>query len=350
MKQTLLFTLLSVFSLSIFAQNDIFISEYIEGSGNNKAIELYNPTDHAISLSAYILVRFSNGEGYPSDPKTTNGGYLQLQGTINAGECFVIVNGQTEDNEFSPACSPELQALADQLDHDYPAPTYMNGNDALAILKDNGSGQYIPVDLFGQIGVSAMNDSYGWSYVKDSTLTYTMSGNEVTATITDYIVPLKANDHSTSGPFWMAWSKDHSLIRKPNVTHGVTQNPTLFSISEEWDTLPAVHQGDTIWTYKDIWTNLGHHTYGTGISEKTSGKININVYPNPVTDNSFSVSSVKTIKSVLVYNVIGKVIYSAEDLMTKSVAVYLDNPSKGIYMVMTVFDDNTTSAHKVIIK
>jgi hypothetical protein len=275
---------------------------------------------------------------------------LQLQGTINAGKCFVIVNGQTEDNQYSPACDPNLQALADQLDHNYPAPTYMNGNDALAIIKKDANGDYtVAVDIFGQIGVSAMANSYGWSYVKDSTLTYTMNDKEVTATISNYIVPLKANDNSTSGPFWMAWSKDHSLIRKPEVTHGVTGNQT-FNITEEWDTLPAVHQGDTLWTYKDIWTNLGIHNYGTGISEKTGNRINITIYPNPVTNNSFSVSASKVIKSVVVYNVIGKIIYSAENVMSKSVAVYLDNPSKGIYMVMSVFNDNTSNAHKVIIK
>lgn len=41
--------------------DDIFISEYVEGWSNNKAIELYNPTDAAIDLSDYRLERYSNG-------------------------------------------------------------------------------------------------------------------------------------------------------------------------------------------------------------------------------------------------------------------------------------------------
>jgi len=49
-----------------------------------------------------------------------------------------LVNGQTTSTSSSPACSPVLQALANQLDHDYPAPTYMNGNDAIALIKTPG--------------------------------------------------------------------------------------------------------------------------------------------------------------------------------------------------------------------
>ena len=37
------------------------MSEYIEGWSNNKAIEIYNPTDAAIDLSDYRLERYSNG-------------------------------------------------------------------------------------------------------------------------------------------------------------------------------------------------------------------------------------------------------------------------------------------------
>ena len=41
--------------------DNVFISEYIEGWGNNKAIEVYNPTSAAIDLSDYRLERYSMG-------------------------------------------------------------------------------------------------------------------------------------------------------------------------------------------------------------------------------------------------------------------------------------------------
>ena len=52
------------FSVTTSAQTcyDIFISEYLEGTGNNKGIELFNPTNETIDLSMYTLQRWSNGE------------------------------------------------------------------------------------------------------------------------------------------------------------------------------------------------------------------------------------------------------------------------------------------------
>jgi predicted extracellular nuclease len=42
-------TALLFLSIASFGQcSDLFISEYVEGSGNNKALEIYNPTNAAI--------------------------------------------------------------------------------------------------------------------------------------------------------------------------------------------------------------------------------------------------------------------------------------------------------------
>ena len=59
-----------------------------------------------------------------------------MQGFLQPYTTHFLVNGQITSTETSPACDPALQALAQQLDHDYPAPTYMNGNDAIALFKD----------------------------------------------------------------------------------------------------------------------------------------------------------------------------------------------------------------------
>lgn len=40
---------------------DLIISEYVEGSGNNKYIEVYNGTGAAVNLADYQLQLFSNG-------------------------------------------------------------------------------------------------------------------------------------------------------------------------------------------------------------------------------------------------------------------------------------------------
>jgi uncharacterized protein len=40
---------------------DLFFSEYVEGSSNNKALEIYNPTTQTVTLSLYSVKLYSNG-------------------------------------------------------------------------------------------------------------------------------------------------------------------------------------------------------------------------------------------------------------------------------------------------
>ncbi|HET8798214.1 MAG TPA: lamin tail domain-containing protein, partial [Thermoanaerobaculia bacterium] len=72
-------------ALPLLATHDVLISEYVEGTSNNKAIELYNPTASAINLSTgqYRLEYFFNGSG-------TAGTTITLTGSIPAGGVYVI--------------------------------------------------------------------------------------------------------------------------------------------------------------------------------------------------------------------------------------------------------------------
>jgi predicted extracellular nuclease len=55
------------------AAADLFISEYVEGSGLNKAIEIYNPTGAAVDLSDYELRVYLAGAASPSHSVTLSG-------------------------------------------------------------------------------------------------------------------------------------------------------------------------------------------------------------------------------------------------------------------------------------
>lgn len=71
---------------------DLFISEYVEGStGNNKYIEIYNPTSEAIDLSAYAIDLNTNGGAtWSKDGGYSN--YSELSGTIAAKSTIVYKN------------------------------------------------------------------------------------------------------------------------------------------------------------------------------------------------------------------------------------------------------------------
>ena len=93
----------SILTCGLFAQNctDLFISEYVEGSSNNKALELYNPTNEAIDLSKYSLSRWSNGATTPLN--------TVLSGTIEALiKETQMVKGTKPLYGMAGMCSPTL--------------------------------------------------------------------------------------------------------------------------------------------------------------------------------------------------------------------------------------------------
>ena len=110
---------------------DLFFSEYIEGSSSNKALEIFNPLDVAVDLSNYKVVVYSNGSA-------TYGNNVVLSGTLNPGEVFVIYNSSAD-----AAIIAEGDLAANV--------TYFNGDDAVALLKLDGSNER-PIDIIGTIG------------------------------------------------------------------------------------------------------------------------------------------------------------------------------------------------------
>ena len=68
----------------VIEPTELFISEYVEGSANNKYIEIYNPTSNTIDLSDYTLEIYSNG-------KTTSTS-VKLEGSIESKTALVYAN------------------------------------------------------------------------------------------------------------------------------------------------------------------------------------------------------------------------------------------------------------------
>src|SRR5688572_23404630 len=67
------------------AASELFFSEYIEGSSNNKALEIYNGTGAAVDLSAsgYNIQMHFNGNA-------AAGLTVNLTGTVNSGDVYVL--------------------------------------------------------------------------------------------------------------------------------------------------------------------------------------------------------------------------------------------------------------------
>ncbi|SCL14264.1 lamin tail domain-containing protein [Micromonospora inyonensis] len=111
------------------APTDLFISEYVEGSSNNKAIELFNGTGAAVDLTGggYQLQFHFNGSTTPTS--------LALTGTVAAGDVFVLA---------SSSANAAILAQADQT----TGASLFNGDDAIVLRRGT-----TVLDSIGQVGV-----------------------------------------------------------------------------------------------------------------------------------------------------------------------------------------------------
>lgn len=298
MKKLLLSFSAMAIALASTAQCDnLIISEYVVGTGNNKAYELYNPTDADIDITGYFLKRYSNGE-------QTAGDQTALMGTIPAYGTWVVTNGQTDDIDLgtyiSPKCDPDLQALADQLDAPYPAPTFMNGNDALVLVNTSGT----ILDIFGKPGEDP--------------------GQAWTAPDGTYI------------------TKGHTLIRKSSVLEGVKVIPITFEPLAQWDTLAM-----------NDWSHLGWHACECDplfVSAETRTPLEVTVYPTLVgSDMPVTINTNYAIREVQVYDVTGKMVIVNSSLAgANNGTMNVGNIANGVYIMNIIMENNITFSTRII--
>jgi predicted extracellular nuclease len=154
------------------ATSNLFFSEYIEGSSNNKALEIFNGTGAAIDLAAggYSVQMFFNGS-------TTAGLTINLAGSVANGDVFVLAQS---------SASAAILAQADQTN----GSGWFNGDDAVVLRKGT-----TVLDVIGQVGT----------------------------------------DPGAEWGSGLASTADNTLRRKGTVTGGDTNVADAFDPATEWD-------------------------------------------------------------------------------------------------------------------
>ncbi|MBN2484968.1 MAG: T9SS type A sorting domain-containing protein [Bacteroidales bacterium] len=159
MKKNLLSLLLLVFYAVSFSQDkapELFISEYCEYNHTvsnpqifNHYIKIYNGTGDSVDLSKYQLWRSFNANGWNNNAGTPVTP-VNLNGKLAHGQTYVITRPNTESNPIT------IEPYSSQ------TCTYLNisGDDAIALAKDDGSGNYIIIDI---IGSPTMDPGDYWS-------------------------------------------------------------------------------------------------------------------------------------------------------------------------------------------
>jgi hypothetical protein len=311
--------------------SDLFISEYVEGWYNNKALEIYNPTPNPINLNQYMVIRYSNGA------TSVGSNYaVQLSGTIAPYGTYVgVVDQRNPDGtgQDSPIWD-SLEVRADGFyspDYDLNSTWYWNGNDAVVLAKGtpNNIAGAVLVDVFGKIGEDPGD---GWS----TNFPYTGAGVVVTA--------------------------DHSMIRKSTIYKGET-NPTIsfFNPLDQWDTIPPVivrldENGDPVLSQAGNpildgnWGSLGTHTCGCQPAsfEEIEVKEEIKIFPNP-TSGVLYVKNTETVVKLEVVNSLGQLVYEVRNLSKSVLTIDLGN-HKGVYFIRFREADGTSSLKRVVVK
>ncbi len=163
--------LLSGLGLTQAAAPDLFFSEYIEGSSNNKALEIYNGTGAPVNLAAGVYeVRMSFNGG-------TSTLTIALTGSIASGDVYVLAQASAD---------PVILAQADQTN----GAGWFNGDDSVVLLKSG-----VVIDAIGQTGF----------------------------------------DPGTEWGTGLASTADNTLRRQLNICSGDTNDTDLFDPALEWD-------------------------------------------------------------------------------------------------------------------
>lgn len=189
--------------------HNLFFSEYIEGSSNNKAIEIYNASGQSVDLSRYQVELYRNGAATP-------GNTLIMSGILAAGEVYVIANSEA------------ITGILAQADVTSTV-TYFNGDDALALRCLNPDTL---IDVIGTIGTDP-GDYWPVAGVANATLNHTLVRKPTVATgSTDWALQQGTDEASSQ---WIVHPSDYTddlgthtyssgALESPIVT--ITQNGT----------------------------------------------------------------------------------------------------------------------------
>lgn len=341
MKKKLLSLSLMTFALIGKAQDctDLIISEYVEGTSNNKALEFYNTSSSPISLANYRVIRWDNGSQI-SDQSPEGIMQLPTNITLQPYQTYVIAINLTDPNGTGQTAPIDaaLQAKADTLLCNSCASgtgnsrvMCFNGDDALELQKNVG-GNWNSIDIFACKGERPTNGTGTFSPTAGWTILAPFSSIPATY------------DSGTQGPYFKQyWSQDKTLKRKNTIKKGVTVNPgpETFNASVQWDSLSV-----------NSFSGLGAHSCDcqlVGVKELNKSFAFV-IFPNPA-KSSISLKSENLIDQVVIYNAFGQEVKASK--LNKGMSqtiIDISSLSKGIYSVRVIDNKNITSVRKLIIE
>lgn len=220
----------------------VFISEYLEGTSNNKVIEIYNGENNAIDLSKLTLKMYANGAS------SANYTIDNLVGTLESGSVYIIANSNS---------NLTILALANSTNSSVNT---FNGDDAIEVLYDGTT-----TDIFGIIGT-------------DPGTSWTIAGNN-SATL------------------------DKSAIRKLSIIQG-NQNWTLSAgtntTDSEWVIISTTDYTSNLGVFGTVWKGTANTDWTSSLNWDVSVPSSGNNVVIPDVTNDPVISSQQTANNLII--------------------------------------------------
>jgi hypothetical protein len=141
--------------------DNIFFSEYGEGSSNHKFLEIYNGTGQVVDLSGYAFPNATNGANTAGEYDYWN--EFDSGAAINPGDVYVICHSSSDN---------QIQSECDQ-NHTYLS----NGDDGFCLVEGNESSFEV-LDCIGTWDAEDPGNGWDVAGVSDATKDHTLIRKE----------------------------------------------------------------------------------------------------------------------------------------------------------------------------
>lgn len=330
---------------------ELFFSEYDEGAhqsgttcagqtlpstGEEKVIEVYNPTTATVDLNIYSIRRYSNGMGLSEDERmmrTTGANSMSPSTTfVMAHPNASLSDIRSAANQFaSPRATMTPTVLVGG------GPVQFNGDDAMALVRwtgaQAGQGTPILVDIFGIIGHRPPPPGMGTQGMWVGT---------------------DRNGADTR-------SANQSLVRSPAISNGSTTwdlvttptlDPTMFNIGAEWEKYSDAFSPDAC---AQDYSDLGAHNYtgpngnyaSVGLLEEFNNAIQF--YPNPASGRVNVALGTAKVGQLTVINTLGRSIYARPATDATAATLDITGLTPGLYFVRCQSADGKLTIYKELV-
>lgn len=334
---------------------EIFISEYVEGYGNNRALELYNPTNSRIDLSQYSVGRFSNGAtqftgiqipvGNFIDPNSSFVIVLDKRDSVATGLETPIWNGY----QLWDTCIDRVTMLP-ILDND--------GNIVFCVQYDANGLHLYGTEYHDFLDLEGRADVYLCPVYEDNNAMY-FNGNDAVAlikgttvnssgsNIIDVVGVIGENPETTiSQPCWVDATGRYLTLNKTLVRKKEVKKGTGAVVFARRDTFRYKD-----WTVlsNNTFSELGGHTcdcFTSDVIEQHNAEVK--VFPNPVRE-SFTFEMDVEIADWQITDLLGRtIIYQKNATKSRSVSLNISHLPKGVYTLVLTDKDAVRHSGKLI--